>query len=105
MWQFNKFDDVVNKGIPVVGGSPPGFTSPWTGGTGNPYSASVAIKGNTKLGIKKDDKAYAVVCLAKIDGLVFGMFQVSNCPFPYSHSIDKKSEKNHAEDGFISAFE
>ena len=96
-WTFNDLADVFQKGIPVVGGSPSGFSSPLTGGVGNPYSAAVAIDG--------DAKAYEVVALAKIDGLIFGMFQVSSCPFGYIHSIEKKGKKNHAEDGFISAYE
>jgi hypothetical protein len=96
-WKFNDLDAVINLHLPLVEGSPPGFMSPFTGGTGNPYSASVAITG--------DDKAYEVVGLAKIDGLIFGMFQVSSCPLPYFHSIEKKAAKTHAEDGFVSAFE
>lgn len=94
MWTFNSFDDVLQRGCHIVGGVPGVFMSPVTGGTTNPYAAAVGITG--------DEKAYNVATLAKIDGIVFGMFQMSSSPLDYPHSL---GPSNHAEDGFISAFE
>lgn len=94
MWKFNSFDDVINRGCHIVGGVPGGFMSPLYGGTTNPYAATIGIDG--------DEKAYNVATLAKVDGMVFGMFQMSSSPMDYPHSL---GNSNHAEDGFISAFE
>lgn len=74
-----------------------GFMSPFTGGGANPYAAVVAID--------DDEKSFNVVSLAKINGLVFGMFQMSTSPIRYSHSLFNGTAGNHAEDGFMSAYE
>jgi hypothetical protein len=97
MWTFNSLQDVLQKGVTIVAGSPAGFMNPFTGGGANPYAAVVAIE--------DDEKSFNVVSLVKINGFVFGMFQMSTSPIPYAHSLRNGTFGNHAEDGFISAYE
>ena len=94
MWTFNPIELVLESGRPIVANTPSKFVSPLIGGTTNPYAAAIPVE--------DDEKGYNVVALAKIDGLIFGMFQMSSGPVPYPYSL---GGSNHAEDGFISAFE
>lgn len=94
MWKFHTVDDVLEHGRSIVANAPSQFQSPFAGGLTNPYAAAIPIDG--------DDKGYNVVSLAKIDGIIFGMFQMSSSAVDYQHSF---GSSNHAEDGFISAFE
>jgi len=93
MWSFNSLEDAL-KGLPLVQGVFSQFQAPHVGGNTNPYAASIQVE--------EDEKSYNVVTFTKINGLTFGMFIMSTSPFPYRH---KWGDGNHAEDGFLSAYE
>lgn len=94
MWIFHTVDDVIERGSPIVANVQSKFQTPLIGGNANPYAAAISVE--------DDEKSYNVVSLVKLDGMIFGMFQMSTGPLPYEHSF---GSSNHAEDGFISAFE
>jgi hypothetical protein len=92
-FKFNDLNTVLNGlPLPIIQGSVTGFSSPFDGGHNNPY------------GVHPGGADYVTVCLAKIDGFIFGMFTNCTPEVKYANPYKKVGEVTHAEDAFINAF-